>query len=115
MPKVGPRAATPETPRMKRDTMRRAALYNSSPVAPFLKPKLTVPVDEDSLVRRDTRGIPFASAKPGAQQMAERDRGFVQSAPSSLLSGSSSERERACGEERKGTTEGLFVMKRVFL
>ena len=81
MPKVGPRAATPETPRMNRDTMRRAALYNSNPVAPFLKPRLTAPVDEDSLVRRDTRGIPFASSKPGAQQIVERERGFVKSAP----------------------------------
>ena len=80
MPVVKARASTPETPRVNRDTLRRAALYNANPVGPFLKPKLIVPVDTETLVRRDTRGIPLASEKPSAQQIAERERGFVQSA-----------------------------------
>ena len=72
MPVVNARASTPETPRVNRDTLRRAALYNANPVGPFLKPKLIVPVDTETLVRRDTRGIPLASEKPSAQQIAER-------------------------------------------
>jgi hypothetical protein len=83
MPKVNQRASTPETPRLKRDTLRRAALYNSNPVGPYLKPKLTAPTDEDTLVRVSNKGIPFAAEKPSAQQMQERDRGFIKSAPNS--------------------------------
>jgi len=85
MPKVNQRASTPETPRLRRDTLRRAALYNSNPVGPFLKPKLTEPVDEDTLVRTSNRGIPFAAEKPSAQQRQERDRGFISSAPARAI------------------------------
>ena len=85
MPKVGLRPQTPETPRMSRETLRRAALYNANPVGPYLKPKLTRPVDQDTLVRDSTtKGTPLVSDKPAAQQIQERERGHVQTAPGNL-------------------------------
>jgi hypothetical protein len=84
MPKVGARASTPETPRINRDTLRRAVLYNANPTGAFLKPKLTKSQDDEALSRNSSKGIPFASEKPMAQQIFESDRGFVQSAPNSI-------------------------------
>lgn len=85
MPKVGARASTPETPRINRDTLRRAVLYNSNPTGAFLKPKLTKSQgDDEAMSRTVSKGIPFASEKPMAQQISESNRGFVQSAPSSI-------------------------------